>query len=81
MQRIHEAFDAWLARDPARPFLHLKDRDVDFASLGVLVDALERELRDDGVHPGDRVLIVAENCPEHVALILACSRVGAWSCG
>jgi len=33
------------------------------------------------VQPGDRVLIVAENCPEHVALILACSRVGAWSCG
>jgi len=24
---------------------------------------------------------VAENCPEHVALLLACSRVGAWSCG
>ncbi|HEV8691247.1 MAG TPA: class I adenylate-forming enzyme family protein [Ideonella sp.] len=81
MQRIHEAFDAWLAHDPARTFLHLKDRNVDFASLGVLVDALERELRADGVRPGDRVLIVAENCPEHVALILACSRVGAWSCG
>ncbi|HEY2927658.1 class I adenylate-forming enzyme family protein [Piscinibacter sp.] len=81
MQFIHEAFDAWLARDPARPFLHLKDRDIDFAALGALVNTLERELRADGVRPGDRVLIVAENCPEHVALILACSRVGAWSCG
>jgi acyl-CoA synthetase (AMP-forming)/AMP-acid ligase II len=81
MRRIHEAFDAWLAREPQRPFLHLPDRDVDFGALGVLVDALERELRADGIRPGDRVLIVAENCPEHVALILACSRVGAWSCG
>jgi len=81
MRRTHEAFDAWLARDPTRPFLHLNDRDVDFATLGKLVDALERELRTDGVRPGDRVLIVAENCPEHVALLLACSRVGAWSCG
>jgi len=81
MRRIHEAFDDWLARDPQRPFLHLPGRDVDFAALGALVDALERELRDDGIRPGDRVLIVAENCPEHVALILACSRVGAWSCG
>jgi malonyl-CoA/methylmalonyl-CoA synthetase len=33
------------------------------------------------VGPGDRVMAVAENCPQHVALILACSRVGAWSCG
>ncbi len=81
MQRIHEAFDRWLARDPARPFLHLPDRDVDFATLNRSVDALERELRADGVRAGDRVLIVAENCPEHVALVLACSRVGAWSCG
>jgi malonyl-CoA/methylmalonyl-CoA synthetase len=81
MQRIHEAFDSWLARDPARPFIHLKDRDVDFAALGVLVDTLEHELSADHVRPGDRVLIVAENCPEHVALLLACSRVGAWSCG
>jgi malonyl-CoA/methylmalonyl-CoA synthetase len=81
MQRIHDAFDVWLARDPARPFLHLPDRDVDFATLGRLADALERELRHDGVRRGDRVLVVAENCPEHVALLIACSRVGAWSCG
>ncbi|HEX6363599.1 MAG TPA: class I adenylate-forming enzyme family protein, partial [Albitalea sp.] len=81
MRFLHEAFDAWRARDPARPFLHLQDRDVDFATLGVLVDTLEHALRADGVRRGDRVLVVAENCPEHVALVLACSRVGAWSCG
>jgi malonyl-CoA/methylmalonyl-CoA synthetase len=81
MRRIHEAFDDWLAREPARPFLHLKDRDVHFAALGALVDTLEDELRTDGVRRGDRVLVVAENCAEHVALVLACSRVGAWSCG
>lgn len=81
MRRIHESFDTWLAREPARPFLHLTDRDVHFAALGALVDTLEHELRTDGVRPGDRVLVVAENCPEHVALVLACSRMGAWSCG
>src|SRR6185369_10721409 len=26
-------------------------------------------------------MVVAENCPQHLALVLACSRVGAWSCG
>ena len=52
-----------------------------YAQVGALVDTLEAELRADGVRPGDRVLAVAENCPEHLALIVACSRVGAWSCG
>jgi len=52
-----------------------------FAEVGVLVDVLETELRAARVRPGDRVLVVAENCPQHLALILACSRIGAWSCG
>jgi len=79
--RLHEPFDAWLRRDADRPFLFLPDDEVSFGALGRQVEALEAELRDHRVRPGDRVLIVAENCPEHVALILACSRVGAWSCG
>ena len=79
--RIHDLFDAWLAREPERVFLHLPTATMDFAAIGRMVDAAQAELLGDGVRPGDRVLIVAENCPEHLALILACSRVGAWSCG
>lgn len=81
MNFIHEAFDAWLARDAERLFLYLPERELNFRELGVMVDALEQELRDDGMGSGDRLLVVAENCPEHVALVLACSRVGVWSCG
>ena len=51
------------------------------AQLSQRVDVLQAELQSLGVGLGDRVLVAAENCPEHVALILACSRVGAWSCG
>jgi malonyl-CoA/methylmalonyl-CoA synthetase len=84
--RIHDLFDAWLQRSPDRVFLHLPGTDgasstMSYAHVGVMVDALVTELRDDGVRPGDRVMAVAENCPEHLALILACSRMGAWSCG
>lgn len=79
--RIHTLFDRWLQEAPDRAFLYLTDRTLSFADLGRLVDQAEAELRTDGVRTGDRVLIVAENCPEHAALILACSRVGAWSCG
>lgn len=81
MNRIHDLFDRRLAEVPDRVFLHLPGRTLSFAELGALVDVAEAELRAVGVLPGDRVLVVAENCPEHVALILACSRVGAWSCG
>ncbi|MDY0107400.1 MAG: class I adenylate-forming enzyme family protein [Giesbergeria sp.] len=80
--RIHQLLDRWLAEAPQQPFIHLQDgRSLSFADLGALTDAAEAELRALGVRPGDRVLAVAENCPEHAALILACSRVGAWSCG
>ena len=80
--RIHQLLDRWLAQAPDRPFIHLPDgRSLSFADLGALTDAAEAELRQLGVRAGDRVLVVAENCPEHAALILAASRVGAWSCG
>lgn len=81
-ERIHHLLDRWLAEAPERPFIHLPDgRSLSFAELGARTDVAEAELRALGVRAGDRVLVVAENCPEHAALILACSRVGAWSCG
>lgn len=80
-QRIHELLDRWLAEAPERPFIHLPERSLSYAELGAMADALAQELCADGVQRGDRVLVVAENCPEHAALLLACSRIGAWSCG
>lgn len=80
--RIHHLLDHWLAQAPDRPFIHLPaGRSLSFADVGALADTAEAELRRLDVRPGDRVLVVAENCPEHAALILACSRIGAWSCG
>ncbi|MBN3801301.1 AMP-binding protein, partial [Burkholderia sp. Ac-20392] len=68
-ERIHELLDRWLTDAPERPFIHLGDRTLSYADVGALADALARELRDDGVRAGDRVLVVAENCPEHAALL------------
>jgi acyl-CoA synthetase (AMP-forming)/AMP-acid ligase II len=79
--RLHELFDDRAAHAPQQPFLFTADATWTLADLGQLVATLEQELLHCGVVPGDRVLVVAENCPEHVALVLACSRVGAWSCG
>ena len=81
-ERIHHLLDRWRIEAPQRPFIYLPDgTSLSFAGLAVLTDRAEAELRALDVRPGDRVLMVAENCPEHAALILACSRVGAWSCG
>lgn len=81
-RRIHELLDRWLQDAPQRPFIHLPDgRSLSFHDLDRLTGQAEAELRGIGVRPGDRVLVVAENCPEHAALILACSRIGAWCCG
>jgi long-chain acyl-CoA synthetase len=79
--RIHQLFDARVAQAADHPFLFMPDRVMTLGQLAVQVDALEAELRAAGVRLGDRVLVAAENCPEHVALVLACSRVGAWACG
>ncbi len=35
-------------------------------------------LQAQGVRPGDRVMIVCENCRAFVALLLALARLGAW---
>lgn len=79
--KIHQLFDQRVAEDPGHVFLYMEDGQLTMGQLAHLVDQLEAELRQDGVRVGDRVLVAAENCPEHVALILACSRVGAWACG
>lgn len=79
--RLHDIFDQRLAQTPDAPLLFLPEQTFSVAALGEMIDQIEIELRDDGVLPGDRILIIAENCPEHIALIMACSRISAWSCG
>ena len=73
--RIHELLEAWAQRAPEAPFLIEPKRTTGMAQLQAMVEQGADELRMLGVRAGDRVLIVAENCVGHVALILACSRV------
>ena len=79
--RIHELLALRAAQTPDAVFLHETTGNTTYAALQTLVEAATQDLLDAGVWPTDRVLLVAENCPAHIALIMACSRVGAWSCG
>lgn len=79
--RLHDLFERQLSSGADRIFLYTPEGDMSYGQLARMSDLLEVELREAGVVPDDRVMAVAENCPEHVALVLACSRIGAWSCG
>lgn len=79
--RIHELLEARASRSPEAAFLFEPSGTVSYAALQAMAEAAAQDLLAAGVRPTDRVLLVAENCAAHIALIMACSRVGAWSCG
>ena len=78
--RIHLVVDQWAHTRPELPAL----RDAFVAlTYGELAQASMRaadQLSALGVRGGDRVLIVGENCVAACAIILALSRIDAWSC-
>ena len=79
--RIHELLEARAARTPDAVFLFETGGTTSYAALQAMADTAAQDLLAAGVRPTDRVLLVAENCAAHIALLMACSRVGAWSCG
>ncbi|HMS04966.1 MAG TPA: class I adenylate-forming enzyme family protein, partial [Burkholderiaceae bacterium] len=79
--RIDALLAARATEAPEHVFIEAAHERVTLRALLGQALALAGELEADGVRRGDRVLVVAENCPEHVALIFACARIGAWACG
>jgi acyl-CoA synthetase (AMP-forming)/AMP-acid ligase II len=49
----------------------------DYGALDTACDAARDLLLDHGVRPGDRVMLLAENCATAVAFMFAASRLGA----
>jgi long-chain acyl-CoA synthetase len=66
------------ARTPDAPALVDAGRTLTCRDLAALVDRRAGQLRAHGVRPGDRVLLVSENCADQIALIFAAAAVGAW---
>ncbi|MCR6479389.1 acyl--CoA ligase [Variovorax sp. ZS18.2.2] len=79
--RIHSLLEERAARTPEAVFLFEPGGTTSYAALQAMADTAAQDLLDAGVRPTDRVVLVAENCAAHIALLMACSRVGAWSCG
>ena len=79
--RIHELLEARAARTPEAVFLFEPGGTTTYAALQAMTETAAQDLLAAGVRPTDRVVLVAENCAAHIALLMACSRIGAWSCG
>ena len=69
LDRIHLLFEYRHKLDPNKEFLFTPTRTYTFSEINNLVNELEKELLTNKVIPGDRILIIAENCPEHIVSV------------
>lgn len=61
---------------PDRVAIDFAGRTVTYAELDRGSSALATELEERGLTRGDRVAVLADNCPEYVTLFFACAKAG-----
>jgi acyl-CoA synthetase (AMP-forming)/AMP-acid ligase II len=78
-QRISHIIRPWAAQAPDRPALVEAGVALTYGQLAEIVAAARECLRGWGVRPGDRVMIVNENCLALAALLFAAADMDAWA--
>ncbi|WP_242525545.1 alpha/beta fold hydrolase [Pseudomonas fluorescens] len=68
----------WASATPFAPALSDASRSLDYRQLAQAVEEMARLLSSQGVVPGDRVLIVAENNIAAVVALFATQSLNAW---
>jgi long-chain acyl-CoA synthetase len=76
--RVSDIVTLWSARSPEHPALVEASGAWSYRQLESAVSDAERWLLDSSVRPGDRVMVVCENCRAFVAILLAISGIDAW---
>jgi long-chain acyl-CoA synthetase len=76
--RICDIVQRWSTRSPERLALVENSGSWTFQQLESAVAETERWLVDLRVRPGDRVVVVFENCRAFVAILFALARLDAW---
>lgn len=77
-QRISDVIEPWVACSPDRPALVESGGAWTYGQLASRVVETQTWLVESGVRPGDRVLIICENCRGFVSILLAAAALGAW---
>jgi long-chain acyl-CoA synthetase len=76
--RISDVVTPWAESSPDKPALVEASGTWTYGQLAAAVAATQNWLRKWGVRPGDRVMIVGENCREFIAILLAAAGMDAW---
>jgi long-chain acyl-CoA synthetase len=77
-ERISDVITLWSERSPEQPALVEASGTWTYRQLATAVSDAQRWLVDSGVRPGDRVMLVCENCRVFVATLLAFGGLDAW---
>ncbi len=72
----HRPFE-WAKKSPGRPAIVEDEVTWTYKDLAIAVEGAKALLMGLDVRPGDRVLMINENCRAFVALLLACSELEA----
>lgn len=79
-QRLHDVILPWLESRPDALALQDERRSLTYAEFDQATRQAAEHLKAQGLRPGDRLLIVAENCVALPILFFAASRLDAWAC-
>jgi acyl-CoA synthetase (AMP-forming)/AMP-acid ligase II len=77
--RIHHLLDGWVHSQPHALALKDAELSLSYLTLKEASESAARQLAELQVRAGDRVLVVGENCAAIGVLVLALSRLDAWS--
>jgi acyl-CoA synthetase (AMP-forming)/AMP-acid ligase II len=76
--RISDCYAKWVTATPDAPAIIDRGGAWSYAQLAAAVASCAQFLSGGGVRPGDRVMIVAENCRDAAALLLGAAVCDAW---
>ena len=77
--RIHQVMDQFAETTPHQPALVEDAAAWSYRELQHAVGQIAAALQSVGIRPGDRMMIVSENCIALAGLLLAASRIDAWA--
>src|SRR5437762_7371652 len=76
--RICDVVERWSESSPDQTALVEATGAWSYRELATVIAQTQAWLADAGIRPGDRVMIVCENCRSFVAILLAAAGLDAW---
>ncbi len=76
-QRLSHGVLRWATQTPDQVAIVAEDCQLTYAELAAAVEQTRQQLATTGLRPGDRVMLIAENCAQLMCLLLALSELDA----